>query len=54
MGHTYQACWWLEKATGWLDQQQGFMPVDSQYLGSHRHNWLEAHVLRQEVKALLR
>jgi hypothetical protein len=24
------------------------------FLGMHRHNWLEAHVLRQEAETLLR
>ena len=30
------------------------MPLESAPMGSHRHNWLEAQVLRQEAEALLR
>jgi hypothetical protein len=45
---------WLDKATNWLDQQSGRMPVETSEMGLHRHNWLEAHVLRQEAEALLR
>ncbi|MBP3954878.1 protein kinase [Gemmata sp. G18] len=45
---------WLDKATNWLNQQEGLMPTDERVMGSHLHNWLEAHVLRQEVDALLR
>jgi serine/threonine-protein kinase len=44
---------WLDKATAWLDQQAGRMPVETPSLGLHRHNWLEAHVLRLEAEALL-
>jgi hypothetical protein len=29
------------------------MPVETPSLGLHRHNWLEAHVLRLDVEALL-
>jgi hypothetical protein len=45
---------WLGKAANWLDQQGGRMPADTPGLRAHRHNWLEAHVLRREAEALLR
>jgi tetratricopeptide (TPR) repeat protein len=54
LGKAEEARWWLDKATGWLDQQEGRMPVNTNFLGMHRHNWLEAHVLRQEVETLPR
>ncbi len=53
-GKADEARRWLDKADSWLDQQGGRMPLESAPMGSHRHNWLEAQVLRQEAKALLR
>jgi hypothetical protein len=44
----------LDKAANWLDQQGGQMPLESNVIGSSRHNWLEAQVLRREAEALLR
>jgi serine/threonine-protein kinase len=44
----------LDKAAGWLDQQGGRIPPESFVMRMHRHDWLEAHVLRQEAEALLR
>jgi hypothetical protein len=32
----------------------GQMPLDANFMGAHPHNWLEAHVLRQEAEARLR
>jgi hypothetical protein len=52
-GNTAEARLWLGKATQWLDQQGGRMPLDTRDLGLHRHAWLEAHVLRKEVAGLL-
>jgi tetratricopeptide (TPR) repeat protein len=54
MGKPDEARRWLARAAEWLDQQGGQMPVESPDMGSHRLNWLEAHVLRQEADALLR
>jgi serine/threonine-protein kinase len=54
LGKLDEARRWFAKAVNWLDQQGGRMPLDSPALGSHRHNWLEAHVLRQQVEAGLR
>jgi tetratricopeptide (TPR) repeat protein len=45
---------WLDKAAGWLDQQGGRKPPEDRGVRLHRHDWLEAHVLRQEAEALLR
>jgi serine/threonine-protein kinase len=54
LGRPEEARRWLARAVNWLDQQGGKMPPEIAALGSHRHNWLEAHVLRQEVEARLR
>jgi tetratricopeptide (TPR) repeat protein len=52
-GQTDEARHWLGKAAAWLDQQGGLMLVETAEMGCHRHNWLEANVLRQEAEALL-
>ena len=45
---------WLKKASAWLDGVGNNLPASSeQLLGLHRHNWLEAQVLRREAEALL-
>jgi serine/threonine-protein kinase len=54
LGKPAEARRWLERATNWLDQQGDRMPSEIFFMGVHRHNWLEAHVLRREVGALLR
>jgi serine/threonine-protein kinase len=54
LGNADEARRWLSKAAGWLDQQEGRMPRDTPDMGMNRHNWLEAHVLRQEAEKLLR
>jgi tetratricopeptide (TPR) repeat protein len=54
LGQPQEARRWLDKAVNWLDQQGGRMPAESPAMGSHRINWLEAHVLRQEAEARLR
>jgi tetratricopeptide (TPR) repeat protein len=54
LGNPKEARRWLDKAANWLDQQGGRMPRESSVMGSHLHNWLEAHVLRREAEALLR
>jgi tetratricopeptide (TPR) repeat protein len=55
LGSPVEARRWLDKAANWLDQQEGRMPVENlfQFMGSHLHNWLEAHVLRSEAEALI-
>jgi hypothetical protein len=52
-GRTEEARRWLGKAAAWLDQQGGWMPLETQLLGLHPHTWLEAHVLRKEVEGLI-
>jgi serine/threonine-protein kinase len=54
MGQAEEARRWLDKAAVWLDQQGGRMPLETTVMGSHPHNWLEAHALRQEAETLLR
>ena len=54
LGNADEARQWLARAAGWLDQQGDRMPLDTPITGLHRHNWLEAHVLRQEAETLLR
>ena len=54
LGSPIEARRWLDKAANWLDQQGGRMPLETPDRGSHRNNWLEAHVLRREAEALLR
>jgi serine/threonine-protein kinase len=54
-GNPNEARRWFNKATNWLDQQGGRMPHQfAPGIGSNLHNWLEAHVLRQEAEAHLR
>jgi len=53
MGSPTEARRWLAKATNWLDQQGSQMPLDENAMGAHRLNWLEAHVLREELRSLL-
>jgi len=52
-GKAAEARRWLDKAANWLDQQGGQMPLETTLMGAHRHNWLEAHVLRLEAEALI-
>src|SRR5262249_9298966 len=54
LGRPDEARRWLARAANWLDQHGGRMPVATTVMGSSLHNWLEAHVLRQEVEAGLR
>jgi tetratricopeptide (TPR) repeat protein len=54
LGRAEEARRWLDKAKGWLDQYGDRMPSRAEdELGLHLHNWLEAHVLGREAKALL-
>jgi serine/threonine-protein kinase len=54
LGSPSEARRWLDKAANWLDQQGCRMPAEDRIMGSHLHNWLEAHVLQQEAEAWLR
>jgi serine/threonine-protein kinase len=53
LGQTAEAHSRLEMAGAWLDSLGSELPAnaDSYYL--HRHNWLEAQILRREAEALL-
>ena len=53
-GRAEEARRWLDRAAAWLDQQGGRMPLETSVLGVHPHSWLEAHVLRREVEAMIR
>ena len=44
----------MARATEWLDQQRGRMPLQTLIMGLDLRNWLEAHVLLEEAKRLLR
>jgi Tfp pilus assembly protein PilF len=54
MGEREEARRWLNKAVNWMDQQGGQMPIETPALSAHLHNWLEAHLLRQEAEERLR
>jgi serine/threonine-protein kinase len=53
LGNPSEARRWLDRAASWLDQQGSRMPRESSAMGSHLHNWLEAHMLRREAESLL-
>ena len=43
---------WLDKAVTWLDIHSSELTREAQARGFHLHNWLEAHLLRQEAELL--
>lgn len=43
---------WLDKAGMWLDIHGSELTREAQARGFHLHNWLEAHLLRQEAERL--
>jgi tetratricopeptide (TPR) repeat protein len=45
---------WLGRASAVLDRHAVLPAADDGRLGMHLHNWLEAHVLRQQVEVLLK
>jgi hypothetical protein len=48
-----EAQFWLNKACAWLDGVGKELPANAGSYALHRHNWLEAHVLRREAEALI-
>jgi serine/threonine-protein kinase len=53
LGDPDEARTWLTKAAVWLDERGNDLPSYADAMGLHRHNWLEAHILRREVEALI-
>jgi tetratricopeptide (TPR) repeat protein len=53
LGKAEEARRWLGKAQAWLDQYGDGMPARADEFGLHRHNWLEAHILRREAEAMI-
>jgi hypothetical protein len=54
LGKAEDARRWLNKSQAWLDQYRDGKPARAEEeSGLHLHNWLEAHVLRREVEALI-
>ena len=52
-GQEEEARRWLAKGASWLDSLGDEMPANADAVGLHRHNWLEAHVLRREAEEAL-
>jgi tetratricopeptide (TPR) repeat protein len=48
LGEADEARRWLDKAA-WLDVLGSELPANADAFTLHRHNWLEAHILRQEA-----
>jgi tetratricopeptide (TPR) repeat protein len=53
LGNSAEARSWLNKSASWLDGIGEKLPYSAEAIGLHRHNWLEAHVLRREAETLL-
>jgi serine/threonine-protein kinase len=53
LGDNDEARSWLNKAAAWLDAVGDEMPPNAAAMELHRHDWLEAHVLRREAEALI-
>ncbi len=54
LGHTPEARELLGRATHWLDDQGPDRPPDTDKLGLHLHNWLEAQILLRELEVRTR
>ncbi len=52
LGKPDEARRWLDKASAWLDALGGELPANADALYLHRHNWLEAQILRREAELL--
>jgi tetratricopeptide (TPR) repeat protein len=53
LGNTDEARFWLNKAGTWLDSVGKELPANAESFALHRHNWLEAQILRREAESLL-
>jgi serine/threonine-protein kinase len=53
LGDVDEARRWLDRAVVFLDAQGDELPANADALNLHVHNWLEAHILRQEAERLL-
>lgn len=53
LGHSEEAARWRDTAAAWLDTLPKGMPDSATAQGLHLHDWLEAHLLRQEAETLL-
>jgi serine/threonine-protein kinase len=53
LGNPDEANRWLKKADAWLGLLGKEFPVSADLVGLHRHNWLEAQILRNEARSRL-
>jgi tetratricopeptide (TPR) repeat protein len=53
LGQQDEALRWFKKADVWLDLLGNEFPPSADALGLHRHNWLEALILRREAQSKL-
>jgi eukaryotic-like serine/threonine-protein kinase len=53
LGQQDEALRWFKKADAWLDVLGNEFPPRADALGLHRHNWLEALILRREAQSQL-
>ena len=50
-GNPDEAKRWFKKADTWLGLVGNEYPASANLMGLHRHNWLEAQILRNEARA---
>jgi serine/threonine-protein kinase len=53
LGNAGEADRWFKKADSWLGLLGNEYPASANLLGLHRHNWLEAQILRNEARTRL-
>jgi tetratricopeptide (TPR) repeat protein len=53
LGQHDEAVRWFKKADAWLDLVGSEYPPQADVMGLHRHNWLEALILRSEARSRL-
>lgn len=54
LGQNEEANVWWKKASNWLAEYKYTMSLDPRKSGIHVHNWLELHILREEVESLIK